>query len=476
MTTSEWSTWTIARLQAAYADGQLSAQEYLAHCLRRVEQSGGLNAFISEPPRQPTAVADEGILAGVPVAVKDNICTTDFVTTAASEMLQEYQPVQDATVVARLREAGAVIFGKTNLDEFGMGATTEHSFAGPTLHPLDTHRVAGGSSGGSAVCVAAGICPAALGSDTGGSVRQPASFCGVVGFKPSWGRVSRRGLIAFASSLDQVGWFTRTVDDAAVLFSVLAGADEQDATCVDRAVPDVDPGSVPACEPQQLVVGLPTGWINEVKMQPAVKAGFQQFVRRLEESGVCVREVKLHRIELASAAYRVIATAEASSNLARYDGVRYGKRAAGKDFDQLCRRSRTEGFGQEVKRRIMLGAYVLSEGYVEQYYEQACRVRGAIIEEFRQGFEQVDVMVTPTTPTTAYQRGQKLGPLGAYAGDEFVVPVSLAGLPAMSLPAGVDEDGMPFGVQVTAAAFGERRLFGAARLLEELNSGGETDE
>lgn len=451
----------ITGVRAAIEEGKLSAEALIQQCLQTVDEQSALNAFIT-PPRSPSQLEPSaGPLGGTPIAVKDNICTEQFRTTAGSRILENYRPVEDAEVVAKLRRAGAVVFGKTNLDEFGMGASTEHSHFGPTLHPVDSNLVPGGSSGGSAVCVAADICPAALGSDTGGSVRQPASFCGVVGFKPTWGRVSRRGLIAFASSLDQVGWMTRTVEDAAVLFDVLAGFDPLDATSSSRSA---DSGEYLATDVEwrDFTVGVPEDWIASVEIEPAVREGFEEYCQQLRDSGVRLVEVELPHIDLATPAYQVIATAEASSNLARYDGIRYGRRADADTLDELYRRSRTEGFGREVKRRILLGAYTLSEGYVEKYFEQACRVRRAVIDDFRREFSRLDAIITPTTPSTAFRRGERVGPLDAYSEDVFTIPASLAGLPAISVPAGRDDAGLPFGVQVFAAPFDEAKVFALA--------------
>ena len=458
---------TIGELLESYDDGERRREAFLNRCLEAADERSELNIFISSPKASaPVVDGPEGPLHGVPVAVKDNICTAGLRTTAGSRILEDFRPPEDAEVVTRLKEAGGIVFGKTNLDEFGMGGSTETSLVGPTHHPEFSGRSPGGSSGGSAACVAAGITPAALGSDTGGSIRQPASFCGVVGFRPTWSRVSRRGLIAFASSLDQIGWLTRTVDDACRLFSVCAGPDDRDATSHDEPPPPVDNEHAPRRSVETLRIGIPTDWINSTDIEPAVRRGFDAWRRALVDAGADVVDVEFDHVELATPVYQVIATAEASSNLARYDGIRYGSRGAGESFEASVATARTEGFGREVKRRILLGAYTLSEGHYEAYYERACRVRRLIIDDFRRALADVDVLLTPTTPTTAFELGERTGPLDAYRDDVFTVPASLAGLPAISIPAGCDDRGFPFGLQLVGEAFDEPTLFSAARTLE----------
>jgi aspartyl-tRNA(Asn)/glutamyl-tRNA(Gln) amidotransferase subunit A len=409
-------------------------------------------------------------LAGVPVAVKDNICTTDFVTTCGSRMLARYRSPFDATVVRRLKEAGAVLVGKTNLDEFGMGSSTEHSAFGPTRNPRDLSRVAGGSSGGSAAAVAAGMVPVALGSDTGGSVRQPAAFCGVVGVRPTWGRVSRYGLVAYASSLDQVGVLARGVADAAVLLRVVAGRDPLDMTAAEQAVPDY--GAAPSFgDPdtsRRLVVGIPAEYLGD-ELDGDVRAAFEDAIARLREDGVELREVSLPHTALALPAYCIIAPAEASANLARFDGVRFGARAPGAaDLDAVYEASRTAGFGTEVKRRITLGTFVLSGGAYDDYYATAQRARTLVARDFDAVFAQgVDLLFTPTTPSIAFRLGERLDePYRMYQSDAFTIPAALAGLPALSLPIGL-AGGLPAGGQLIAPRWAESRLFRTAARLEQ---------
>jgi aspartyl-tRNA(Asn)/glutamyl-tRNA(Gln) amidotransferase subunit A len=404
-------------------------------------------------------------LAGMPVALKDNIVTVEQPTTCGSRILEGYGSPYNATVVERLRGAGAMIAAKTNLDEFAMGSSTEHSAFGRVNHPLDPSRVPGGSSGGSAALVAAGVVPAALGSETGGSVRQPASFCGVVGVKPSYGRVSRYGLVAFGSSLDCVSVFGRTVDDAARVLSVISGPDPLDGTTVDRPpmrVPD------PRADLSGLTVGLPREYFP-ADLDAGVAAALRRTRDQIRELGATVREVSLPNAAYAVPTYYIIAPAEAAANLARYDGVRYGQRRIGPEGDirALYRATRGEGFGPEVRRRILVGTYVLSAGYYDAYYKKAQQVRALIADDFRRAFDSgVDLLLTPTTPTPAFKAGEKTDdPVAMYLADVFVCSMSLAGLPALSLPSGRSE-GLPIGAQLVAPPFGEETLLAAARVLE----------
>ena len=405
-------------------------------------------------------------LAGVPIALKDNIVTTDAPTTCGSRILGDYRSPYDATVVTRLRAAGALIAAKTNLDEFAMGSSTEHSAFGRVLHPTDPARVPGGSSGGSAALVAAGVVPAALGSETGGSVRQPASFCGVVGVKPTYGRVSRFGLVAFGSSLDCISVFGRTVDDAARVLATIAGLDPRDATTVDRPPLLVEP--VPASL-AGMRIGLPAEYFP-ADLDPGVRAGVERAAERLRALGAVLVPVSLPHTAFAVPTYYVLAPAEAASNLARFDGVRYGARRIGAagDLPALYRATRGEGFGPEVRRRILVGTYVLSAGYYSAYYRKAQQVRNLIAADFASAFLPggVDLLLTPTTPTTAFRAGEKTAdPVSMYLADIFVSAVSLAGLPALSLPAGLS-DGLPVGAQLIAPAFGEARMLAVAAALE----------
>ncbi len=415
---------------------------------------------------QAAAARPTGVLYGMPVAVKDNICTLEFTTTCGSKILDGYRSPYEATAITKLKAAGALIAGKTNCDEFAMGSSTEHSAYGRSIHPLDKTRVPGGSSGGSAALVAAGAVPAALGSETGGSVRQPASFCGVVGIKPTYGRVSRYGLVAFGSSLDQIGALGRSVHDAARVLSVISGRDPKDATCEDR-----DPLRLPTVPEslQGFVIGLPREYFPS-DLDPAVRRACDRAVRLMKEQGAAVREVSLPHTQYAVPTYYVIAPAEASSNLARFDGVRYGPRAEGAtDVRDLYRRTRGEGFGPEVRRRILVGTYVLSAGYYEAYYRRAQQMRALIAQDFRNAFDRgVDLLFTPTTPTPAFKAGEKLAdPVSMYLSDIFTVTANLAGLPAISLPVGRVK-GLPVGGQFIGQAFLEDEMLEAAYALERV--------
>jgi aspartyl-tRNA(Asn)/glutamyl-tRNA(Gln) amidotransferase subunit A len=405
-----------------------------------------------------------GVLYGMPVVVKDNICTLEYTTTCGSRILEGYRSPFEATAVTRLKAAGALIAGKTNCDEFAMGSSTEHSAYGRTLHPLDKTRVPGGSSGGSAALVAAGAVPAALGSETGGSVRQPAAFCGVVGIKPTYGRVSRYGLVAFGSSLDQIGVVGRSVHDAARVLSVISGRDARDSTCEDR-----DPLRLPTVPEslQGFVIGIPREYFPP-DLSPPVRRACERAIRVLKELGASVREVSLPHTAYAVPCYYVVAPAEASSNLARYDGVRYGPRFDGSaDVRALYRSTRGDGFGAEVRRRIMIGTYVLSTGYYDAYYRKAQQVRGLIAQDFRNVWDRgVDLLFTPTTPTPAFKAGEKLAdPVAMYLSDIFTVTANLAGLPAISLPIGRIK-GLPIGGQLIGQAFLEDEMLEAAYALE----------
>ena len=471
-------TSTAIELATAVRAGERSAREVVDGHLAAIEADDGeLHAFNHVMAEEARAAADAvdaavargddpGALAGVPVALKDNLCTRGVPTTCSSRILAGWRPPYSATVVERVIAAGGIPVGKTNLDEFAMGSSTENSAFGPTRNPRDPSRVPGGSSGGSAAAVAAEFAPLALGSDTGGSVRQPASLCGVVGVKPTYGAVSRYGLIAFASSLDQIGPFATTVEDAALLLEIIGGHDPFDSTSIAEPAPrlrDVlDDG----------VDGLRVGVIEELTdadgVQPDVATAIEDAAKALEKAGAAIERVSLPSATYSLSAYYLIAPAEASSNLARYDGVRYGLRVDGDDAGSMNARTRDAGFGAEVKRRIMLGTYALSAGYYDAYYGQAQRVRTLIIRDFHRAYDSCDVLLSPTAPTTAFELGAKTDdPLAMYLSDVCTIPTNLAGHPAMSVPFGPDGDGLPIGVQVLAPALGEPVMFRAARVIEQ---------
>jgi len=429
-------------------------------------------AAADEVDRRVAAGEDPGPLAGVPVALKDNLCTRGVPTTCSSRILEGWLPPYDATVVERLAAAGAVVVGKTNLDEFAMGSSTENSAFGVTRNPLDLTRVPGGSSGGSAAAVAAGFAPLALGSDTGGSIRQPAALCGVVGVKPTYGAVSRYGLVAFASSLDQIGPFARTVSDAALLLEAIGGHDPRDST----SIPE------PAASLTEVldrgVEGLRIGVIEELSgdglegIADDVRSRLGEAASALDAAGATVETTSVPSTVYGLSAYYVIAPAEASSNLARYDGVRYGLRVDAPNAGDMNTATRTAGFGDEVKRRIMLGTYALSAGYYDAYYGKSQKVRTLIVQDFARAYEEFDLLLCPTAPTTAFPIGEKTAdPMTMYLNDVCTIPSNLAGHPAMSVPFGVGDDGMPVGVQVLAPAMGERTMFQAAAVLEAAGSG-----
>ncbi len=407
------------------------------------------------------------MLTGIPLAIKDIFATRGVRTTCASKILQHFAPPYDATVIAKLRAAGAVFLGKANMDEFAMGSSTENSAFGPTRNPYDLARVAGGSSGGSAAAVAADECLGALGTDTGGSIREPASFCGVVGIKPTYSRVSRYGVIAYASSLDQVGPFAKTVRDAAIVLREIAGVDSRDSTCSARAVPDYElalTGDVTGVR-----VGVPREYFVE-GMEREVESSVRSALRRFEAMGARAVEISLPHTDYAIAAYYLIATAEASANLARYDGIRYGLRVDADNTLDLYNRTRDRGFGAEVKRRIMLGTFALSAGYYDAYYLKAQKVRTLIRRDFEWAFEHCDIIATPVAPTAAFKIGEKTAdPLQMYLSDIFTISVNLAGLPGLSLPCGYDGLGMPVGLQLIGPPFGEEMILRAGDAYE--NSG-----
>ncbi len=406
---------------------------------------------------------DTGPLAGVPVALKDNMCTRGIPTTCSSKILEGWRPPYDATIVSRLHDAGAVVIGKTNLDEFAMGSSTENSAFGATRNPLDTTRVPGGSSGGSAAAVAAGFAPLALGSDTGGSIRQPAALCGVVGVKPTYGAVSRYGLIAFASSLDQIGPLTLTVADAALLLEAISGHDPMDSTSIPQGPLEV------SAELDWGVAGLRVGRITDLPegADPDVNARLDEAFDRLQAAGAEIVDVQVPAFTYGLTAYYLIAPAEASSNLARYDGVRFGLRVDAPDTNSMYMATRSEGFGDEVKRRIMLGTYALSAGYYDAYYGRALKVRRRIADDFAAAYASCDVLLTPSSPSVAFRFGDKTSdPLQMYLCDTYTIPSNLTGEPGISVPFGTGADGLPVGVQVLAPALGEKVMFRVAAELE----------
>ena len=442
---------------------RVDAHEAAVHAFNTVDKDGALAAAAEADKRIAAGKAEP--MTGIPIALKDNMSTRGLRTTCSSKMLENYVPPFDATVVKKLRDAGAVIVGKCNLDEFAMGSSTENSAFGPTKNPWNLKTVPGGSSGGSAAAVAADFCLGALGSDTGGSIRQPASLCGIVGLKPTYGRVSRYGLVAFASSLDQIGPMTKSVKDAALMSALLDGHDAMDSTSVERAVPDY--AAALSKGVQGLRIGLPKEYFIE-GVDKEVEAAVRAAVAKLESLGATVKPVSLPNTEHCLSVYYLLATAEASSNLARYDGVRYGFRAPGADsLVPMYMKTRAQGFGAEVKRRIMLGTYALSSGYYDAYYLKAQKVRTLIKGDFDAAFEGVDLIATPTAPTPAFEFGAKTAdPLTMYLSDIFTLSANLAGVPAMSLPCGYSASGLPIGLQLLAKPFHESDLFSAGHAYE----------
>ncbi|NDD61023.1 MAG: Asp-tRNA(Asn)/Glu-tRNA(Gln) amidotransferase subunit GatA [Actinobacteria bacterium] len=466
---------TVVDIATQVAAGSLSAstvlEENLAAITAREQEIHAFNLVTADRARERAAEIDAdvkagkkvGRLAGVTISLKDNMCTRGVETTCSSKILADWKPPYDATVVRRLADEGAVFVGKTNLDEFAMGSSTENSAFGPTRNPLDTSRVPGGSSGGSAAAVAAGFSAASFGSDTGGSIRQPAALCGLVGVKPTYGMVSRQGLIAFGSSLDQIGPFTTTVADAALLMEVIAGHDPLDSTSLPQPAPQLT--SVLA----NGVKGLRIGRVADMPegSSPDVLARLDAAFEALRAAGATVVDVKLPSMSFGLTAYYLVAPAEASSNLARFDGVRYGLRVDAKDLNAMYGATRAAGFGDEVKRRIMLGTYALSAGYYDAYYGKALKVRRLIADDFAKAYAQCDAILTPTSPTVAFKFGDKTSnPLAMYLCDVFTIPTNLAGHAAMSVPFGTGEAGLPVGVQVLAPALGEATMFRVAAELE----------
>jgi len=437
---------------------QVRATEPKVGAYLQIDEAGAL-----EQARAIDTAKHSGPLAGVPVAIKDNIHVNGLNTTCASRMLEGYRAQWDATVVRRLRDAGAVIVGKTNLDEFAMGSSCENSALGTTRNPWDTARVPGGSSGGSAACVAARSAYLSLGSDTGGSIRFPASFCGTVGYKPSYGRVSRYGLVAFASSLDQIGPFARSIRDTALAMRVLAGPDESDSTSLQREVPDYT--AMLRTDLRGVRVGVVRSYLDELPNREVADT-CQSAIQRMQELGAEIVDVTLPHADYGVAIYYVIASAEASSNLARFDGVRYGLRVKSDNGIRSYFETRGAGFGREVQRRIMLGTYALSAAHYDEYYGRAARVRTLIVRDFEQAFAGCDVIVGPCAPFTAFKAGEKSDPLSMYLCDVYTIPAAMAGLCALSLPVGFDAGGLPIGLHVQAPAYRDGELLGIAHALE----------
>jgi len=469
---------TIVEAGARLRSGETTAVELLDAVLDRAHRTEAqLHAYLTldrEGALQAAEASDadlaagndHGPLHGIPIALKDNMCTRGVETTAGSQILAGYRPPYDATVVSRLRDAGSVLVGKTNLDEFAMGSSTENSAYGPSFNPWDISRVPGGSSGGSAAAVSARSAFAALGSDTGGSIRQPASLTGIVGLKPTYGTVSRYGLIAFASSLDQIGPLTRSVADAALVLEAIWGHDPLDATSYSGEYPDLSADLETGVEGQK--IGVVREFAGE-GYEPAVERSMATTIEALSNAGASVVEVSLPTVDIALSAYYLVAPAEASANLARFDGIRYGQRVDGATTEELMAKTRAQGFGSEVTRRILLGTYALSAGYYDAFYGQAQRVRAALRDEFIAAYSQVDVLVSPTSPTVAFRAGDKVDdPLSMYLTDICTNPLNLVGHPGISVPVGLDEQNLPIGFQVMAPALGERVMFRVAAEVERL--------
>ncbi len=470
---------TLAEARDGLAAGDFSAAELTEDCITAMEAARDLNAFITETPeiaRERAATSDArrargealGALDGIPIAVKDLFCTTGTLTSAASHILDGFTPTYESTVSQNLINAGAVILGKTNLDEFAMGSANITSYYGnvknPWVGPNGEDLVPGGSSGGSVTAVAANICPGSIGTDTGGSIRQPASLCGVVGMKPTYGRCSRWGTVAFASSLDQAGPFARTVRDNALMLEGMAGHDPKDSTSAPIEVPNFE--AAISGDLKGLTVGIPEEYTLD-GMPEEIQALWDQGAAWMREVGAEIKPVSLPHTKYALPAYYIVAPAEASSNLARYDGVRYGLRVEGATLDEMYENTRGSGFGAEVRRRVMIGTYVLSAGYYDAYYVKAQQVRTIILNEFNTVFEDVDVLLTPTAPNAAFPIGAKMDdPVAMYLNDVFTVPANMAGLPGISVPAGLDKSGLPLGLQVVAKPFDEETMFRAADALE----------
>lgn len=469
---------TLSEIAKKIKEKEVSIKEVLDSVFARIDEvEGKVEAYITltreeaykraeDLQKRIDAGEDIGILGGVPIAIKDNICTKGIKTTCASKMLENFIPIYDATVIEKLKEVGAIIIGKTNMDEFAMGSSTESSYIKKTKNPWDLEKVPGGSSGGSAATVSGDMAFSALGSDTGGSIRQPASYCSVVGLKPTYGLISRFGLIAYASSLDQIGPFTKNVEDSALMLNVIAGYDKKDTTSANIDKKDYTKSLINSVK--GVKIGVPHDFVSE-GLNEDVKTSYDNAINILKNAGAEIIDIDLEYAKYSLATYYIIATAEASSNLGRYDGIRYGYRAKDfEDLDDLYNKSRTEGFGEEVKKRIMLGTFVLSSGYYDAYYKRAQQVRTLIIENFKKAFDKCDSIIIPTAPNTAFKFGSKTeNPLEMYLEDIFTVPVNIAGLPAISIPGGFDKDNMPIGIQFIANSFDEEKLLQIAYTFEQ---------
>ncbi|MFA6325108.1 MAG: Asp-tRNA(Asn)/Glu-tRNA(Gln) amidotransferase subunit GatA [Candidatus Paceibacterota bacterium] len=459
---------TIEKAGVMIKNGELTSVELVSECLKNIEEKNkDLNIFLEvfsdalEQAKKADEIIKSGkgkLLTGIPIAIKDNILITGRKVSAGSKMLENYKASYDAFVIKKLKEDGAVLIGRTNMDEFAMGSSTENSSYGPVKNPFDTSRVPGGSSGGSAAAVAAGMCLGSLGSDTGGSIRQPASFCGIVGMKPTYGAVSRSGVMAMSSSLDQIGPFAKNSIDAKIIFDCIVGKDEMDSTSVSSPKPGLGEGGK--------VVGVPREWLKE-GVDKEVLENFEKSLEKLKNKGYLIKDISLPYAKYSLAVYYILMPAEVSTNLSRLDGIRYGLRKEGENIFDTYKKSRSSGFGLETRRRIILGTYVLSHGYYDAYYNKAWKVRHSIEKEFENIFKEVDFIATPTAPTTAFKFGEKSDPLQMYLSDIFTVPANIAGVPAISIPYGFSEEGLPFGIQFTGSLFSDESLFAIEKDLRE---------
>jgi aspartyl-tRNA(Asn)/glutamyl-tRNA(Gln) amidotransferase subunit A len=475
---------TIEKASEMLKNGEITSVDLVSACLKNIEEKNKeLNIFLEvfSDALDEAKKADEiiksgkgGKLTGIPIAIKDNILITGKKVSAGSKMLENYTASYDAYVIKKLKEAGAVLIGRTNMDEFAMGSSTENSAYGPVKNPIDPTRVPGGSSGGSAAAVASGMALGALGSDTGGSIRQPASFCGIVGMKPSYDVVSRSGVMAMSSSLDQIGPFAKTSDDAKIIFDCIVGKDEMDSTSVNLSfagksftqVLDPDAQTIRKTSSSKAIIGVPREWLKE-GVDAEVLQNFEESLEKLKKAGYEIKDISLPYSKYSLAVYYILMPAEVSTNLSRLDGVRYGMRKEGENVFDSYKKSRSSGFGAETRRRIILGTYVLSHGYYDAYYNKAWKVRHAIEKEFQNIFKEVDFVMTPTTPTVAFKFGEKSDPLQMYLSDIFTVPANIAGIPSISIPSGFSKDGLPIGMQFTGPLFSDESLFAIENDLRE---------